>query len=282
MKLIFIVSIVLVNQLSDLAAFKLPRKSKDLADVCGYENDVVSGFIIGGDEADEHRYPWMAALLNGGRFTCGSALISEEWAITAAHCVEGGGSSYSILLGSHNINANEEPNRVEAKVSDYTIHEGYNFPHNDIAVLKLKDKVEFNDYIRPLCLPTRKEQSDPLFGADVMAIGWGQADNANGQDALRQVELVTLREDQQVQYCDDDYPSVLCIDTQGGSVGVCFGDSGSPLLHRRSNGQYITVGAASFVTDGSCQGDTPSGYSRVSHNLDWISEQTGIEIEDGF
>jgi len=278
MKLSLLVSVVLLSQVLSLSAFKL--KKNQLAAECGIENKV-SSFIIGGDEAVPNRYPWMAALLNGGRFTCGSALISEEWAITAAHCVESGGS-YSILLGSHNINSGSEPNRLEAKVSSYIMHEDYDFPHDDIAVLKLAEKVEFNDYIRPICLPNKKEQSNPLYGENVTAIGWGQADNGNGQSGLRQVGLYTLREDQQVQYCDDNYPSVLCIDTQRGTVGVCFGDSGSPLLHQRANGQYVTVGAASFVTDSSCQGSTPSGYSRVNANLDWISEKTGIEIDPGY
>lgn len=44
--------------------------------------------IIGGYPCIQHSQPWQAALLVGlaHRLHCGGVLLSEHWAITAAHC----------------------------------------------------------------------------------------------------------------------------------------------------------------------------------------------------
>lgn len=44
--------------------------------------------IIGGYACVQHSQPWQVALLAGPtcRFLCGGALLSDRWAITAAHC----------------------------------------------------------------------------------------------------------------------------------------------------------------------------------------------------
>jgi len=55
-------------------------------DICGIENK--SGKIVGGTEASPNQFPWLAGLEAPGWF-CSSSIISEEWILTAAHCVDG-------------------------------------------------------------------------------------------------------------------------------------------------------------------------------------------------
>ncbi|XP_053451487.1 granzyme B-like [Nycticebus coucang] len=71
-----------------------------------------AGEIIGGHEAEPHSRPYMAFLQIQDQETwkrCGSFLIRENFALTAAHCR---GSSINITLGAHNIQRWEETQQV--------------------------------------------------------------------------------------------------------------------------------------------------------------------------
>ena len=77
--------------------------------------------------------------------------------LTAAHCVDGA-SYFDILAGAHNVREPSEPNRVEI-----TSYNGWTHPQwssndlsNDIALIELPSPIEFNDYIKPSCLPKVK------------------------------------------------------------------------------------------------------------------------------
>ncbi len=54
------------------------------------DDDNVITRIIAGTETGIHEYPWMVSLQLGGNHFCGATLISEDWILTAAHCVEFG------------------------------------------------------------------------------------------------------------------------------------------------------------------------------------------------
>lgn len=49
--------------------------------------------IVGGSEAREHSHPWQASLQmktsSGFSHICGASVISSNWLVTAAHCVDG-------------------------------------------------------------------------------------------------------------------------------------------------------------------------------------------------
>ena len=45
--------------------------------------------ITGGEEAIPHSYPHQVSLQMDTMGFCGGSLISDEWILTAAHCMEG-------------------------------------------------------------------------------------------------------------------------------------------------------------------------------------------------
>jgi len=102
-------------------------------------------------------------------FTCGGSLISERWVLTVAHCFRGRNQPTFARLGDQNL---KDPNDADPK--DYEIEKVIKHPqysshtkHNDIALLKLKQDVEFVfEYIRPACL----QQPEDSFGAKLLAV----------------------------------------------------------------------------------------------------------------
>lgn len=81
------------------------------------------------------------------------------------------------MLGEYNRKSQEDDEQGYAQPMTYTIverinHPGYKPPslYNDIALYRLDREVEFNEYIRPICLQTDYAVSEP----EAIAIGWGQ------------------------------------------------------------------------------------------------------------
>jgi len=55
------------------------------------------------------------------------------------------------------------------------------------------------------------------------------------------------------------------------------GDSGGPLMFKEADKKFTQVGVVSFGAAASCT-NYPSGYSRVTSYLGWISNKTGVAI----
>ncbi|KAK3082677.1 hypothetical protein FSP39_002355, partial [Pinctada imbricata] len=66
--------------------------------------------IVGGTNADINEFPWQASLQTTSDFHfCGASLISQQWLVTAAHCVDGDRSKRVM-------------NQIQsASISDWTI-----------------------------------------------------------------------------------------------------------------------------------------------------------------
>ena len=45
--------------------------------------------IINGEQAAEGQFPWQVGLNVNDFWFCGGSIISEEWILTAGHCVDG-------------------------------------------------------------------------------------------------------------------------------------------------------------------------------------------------
>ena len=68
---------------------------------CGLMPTQPAGTIINGKEAFEGQFPWQVMLNHGGSL-CGGSIISEDWGITAAHCINRyTKSSINVYVGYH-------------------------------------------------------------------------------------------------------------------------------------------------------------------------------------
>merc|ERR1711942_412980 len=255
--------------------------SIDLQSECGIEGPPSKDRIVGAFEAEPNQWPWQVALFVDNAWFCGGALISENYVLTAAHCVDGA-SYFDIMAVAHNVRAASEPNRVEI-----TSYNGWTHPQwdtntlaNDLALIELPSPIDFNDYIAPSCLPMAGDTADE---AELVTVtGWGKpSDNAGGiSPVLRMVSDLPCISNKE---CNDFYgivgDGIVRIDTTGGK-GSCNGDSGGPLVMKagmKAAGQaWNQVGIVSFGSSAGCEVGYPAGFTRTEYYLDWITSETGM------
>merc|ERR1712179_548153 len=251
----------------------------DLKATCGIEGPARAGRIVGGHEAEEHEWPWQVALFIDDAWFCGGSLINENYVLTAAHCVDGA-SYFDIMAGAHNVRASSEPHRVEITSYNGWTHPQWNTADlsNDLALIELPSPIDFNDYIKPSCIPSKGDTAD--VSELVTCTGWGKpSDSAGGiSPVLRMVEDRPIISNAE---CNGVYgivgSGVVCIDTTGGK-GTCNGDSGGPLNMKYNvkgaGDKWKQVGVVSFGASAGCEVGYPAGFTRTESYLDWVCSET--------
>lgn len=76
----------------------------------------------------------------------------------------------AVLLG---VLDTQSENGTIIDVDEFIIHPAYRSAekYNDIALVRLKSPINFNERIRPACLPTRN-----IYPPKLIAIGFGKTD----------------------------------------------------------------------------------------------------------
>jgi secreted trypsin-like serine protease len=234
--------------------------------------------IIGGSSARAGQFPFAAAIYKTtehGRYFCGGALISNEWILTAGHCVEDG-VRFSVQLGSHTL-ATNDANRVVLTANTSVLHPDFDSMtlQNDVGLIKLNEPVQFSDYISTIFLPSTDLQSD----AAVTSIGWGQTDDFSPGpvDHLNYVDVVTMTDsDCKSFYGDQIGDNMFCVEGPY-NEGTCLGDLGAPLVRSVLNERHMEhVGISTFLSTNGCESTDPSGYTKTWPYLSWIENVTNI------
>ncbi|XP_044261213.1 serine protease 53-like [Tribolium madens] len=234
--------------------------------------------IVNGEEAQDGQFPWQVAIMGKSaaipRYLCGGALISDQWVLTAGHCVDGAISA-KIYSGSARLSAN---NKTTSEAAEFIRHEQFDaiYLNNDIGLIKLKEAVTIDEYTKPIVLAeTELEDS-----TNVTVSGWGQisdSDKNPTSDILNYITIPTISNDKCKVYYGGTIvlPSLVC--TSGGNPikSPCLGDSGGPVVTNPDTNP-LHVAIFSFVNGYGCEMDYPAGYTRTAYYRDWIREKTGI------
>ncbi|CAN8026807.1 unnamed protein product, partial [Ixodes persulcatus] len=258
--------------------------------------------ILGGKDAEQLEFPWQISLRRelplvnaDGGHTCSGSIISDQYVLTAAHCVSGlfsFPSNYLVMVGDQNINEKDTTEdailveSVRGRPLSTHVHGHPDWDRDtlrsDYAMLKLQTPLDFggrHKHLMPICLP---EKDDDFEGLNCTASGWGLTKDSESAlpSQLRNVDMPIIPYDACKEYYKDiieiDEDTMVCAGYDQGGKSVCQGDSGGPLQCPRTDGRFVLAGAASFGV--TCAGaKQPGVFSRVSTHLDWIRSNAGMD-----
>uniref|UniRef100_A0A3B4BVG5 Transmembrane serine protease 15 n=1 Tax=Pygocentrus nattereri TaxID=42514 RepID=A0A3B4BVG5_PYGNA len=242
----------------------------------GDEAGSSSGRVVGGEDAPKGAWPWMASLKWVGRHVCGGALIDREWLVTAAHCVFGRNvqlSNWVVMLGLHAQYESDTSERQTRQVDQVIMNPRYNrrTKDSDIALMHLQTRVNFTDYIQPICLPHPKQRFEP--GRKCVIAGWGRLTEGGAVANVLQQAVVPLLNNTLCQEWLPQYiinQRMVCAGYAEGGIDSCQGDSGGPLMCKEE-GHWVLGGVTSFGT-GCARPKQPGVYALVSEFTDWVVE----------
>ncbi|XP_029301697.1 mannan-binding lectin serine protease 1 [Cottoperca gobio] len=267
--------------------------------------------IVGGRGAEPGLFPWQVLLsvedlsrVPEDRWFGSGALLSPSWVLTAAHVLRSQRRDTSVVpvapehvkvfLGLHD--AADKRLATNCSVEQIFLHPNFqpNNYNNDIALLRLKERVEFTELILPVCLPPPHNQGDPpspLPNSLGVVAGWGisnfNASSSSGDpptltsDLLQYVKLPVVSQDE----CEASYTSrsvsynitdnMFCAGFFEGGRDTCLGDSGGAfVMEDEVSRRWAVFGLVSWGGPEDCGSQRVYGvYTRVAKYVEWIQEQ---------
>ncbi|XP_042314111.1 coagulation factor X-like [Sceloporus undulatus] len=239
--------------------------------------------VVGGTFCRPGDCPWQVLIQNKrGYGFCGGSLISSQWVLTAAHCLD--------TVAPHHVTVGDfdkyqrERDEQKVRVRQFWRHPQYDSDNynNDIALIRLTSDVVFSQHVLPICLPSPnlaalliEEQSQGMVS------GWG-ATHTKGRLTrflmkvkLPVVSMETCRQSTEKVITDN----MFCAGYAEEGRDACEGDSGGPFAVAYRNTWYL-LGIVSWG-EGCAEVGKYGAYTRVSNYISWIKEMIESATDSG-
>ncbi|KOC62369.1 Serine protease gd [Habropoda laboriosa] len=248
--------------------------------------------VVRGEKTSHGQWPWLAAIFivkKNFEYQCAGTLVSNIHVITAAHCFQDGdiklpAGTLTVSLGRYRLKNWREKGSVNREVAGYNLHPDYNASGNadaDLAVLILRERVEYNVVIKPICLWSGPNSLSTVVGKVGHVVGWGrdESGNRNTEEPRQTAAPIVSQED--CLWSNTNFVSLtsnrtFCAGLKD-ETGPCNGDSGSGfVIHDSKTNRYYLRGVVSRSLLGvnmSCDLSQYVVYVDVAKHMDWIKQQ---------
>lgn len=199
-----------------------------------------------------------------GASLCSATLIAKGFAVTAAHCVEGGITGmFGIFASDIRSESAIKLPVIAAKISPlWRQNPSADTDMGDIAVIQFSGHEPRGFHSVPI-IPkkTRLESGD-----EVTIAGYGIDDskNQNGEGILRKTNVIVA---------DPDFGNTEMIFDQSQGKGACHGDSGGPAFFE-THGKFYLLGVTNRAYPESAPDDCAHQvvYTKASAYRPWIQQ----------
>jgi len=227
--------------------------------------------IVGGSHTGTDNYPWFASYyLNGGSkwVRCGGMLITHEYVLTAAHCIQTGDIEKDPVFRIGELCRDNTDNcgqfQEDRRVMSITINSEFTRADegHDFALIRLTKPSS----IDPVDIDFMGISPHYSPGKHLYAIGFGNT-SYQGWDSVRLMHVELDYVDNPT--CAKVYPAYMRDDMMCASrldKDACHNDSGGPLFDKDLN---VAVGIISWGNECATP-EYPGVYARIASNSDWI------------
>jgi len=243
-------------------------------------------------EADDDVFFSIDPSQSPDEYFCGATIVSDRWAVSAAHCYEfkASASNEPRKVKINTIRDNTEYVEI-IEIKKVYKHPQYKYPnlYDDVAVLELGRRIEYNYDLygdTPSCI----DQGQDNIGRIATIQGYGLTETGESGNLLEtNVTIITNKKckeylnfnatDNKIvrEKIDKALPhgldyGLLCaqgaMNEKGIFKGSCKGDSGGPMTTPNDDGRTTLVG---IILGGiGCGKGYPGWYTKVSFHTPWI------------
>ncbi|XP_050074273.1 serine protease 53-like [Anopheles maculipalpis] len=277
-----------------MVLFTLQQPATVDASTCGVRRLSPMGLVTKGIKAERGDWPWHAALFARGKKTarpeykCGGSIISENFILSAAHCIEEPNPErYFVKVGLYQLYNDTDPNVEIYNLFEIILHSKYDSRkfYNDIALMRPDRVISFSTFvIFPICLwPAHNPSLIDVLRQSGIAVGFGFDESHRISETLQQASMKVIEKQkcieqlpEHVRFLPQDVGKLCAIGTETGA-NVCSGDSGGGLYFAKDQVWYLRgiVSAAARMDldngESSCNAALPATYTDVAQYTSWIN-----------
>ncbi|KAG5669561.1 hypothetical protein PVAND_017448 [Polypedilum vanderplanki] len=214
-------------------------------------------------------------------YFCGLTILNKWFLVTAAHCTFYYDPDEIVAaLGRYDLSNNNEPYSIMVNIAKIFNHPDYNpsaelfRSNNDIAILKMKRCVEFNNFIQPICFPKEFNFMNDITG---YVNGYGNNNDLRAHEIIPKYTALKLISKDDCILNRTIYSNIVSKRSFCGGQSEatpCKGDSGGGFYVQIGNtNHYMILGIVSQGLNAhKCNPNDMVVFVNILDYRDWIFE----------